>query len=173
MPIRLCDFIICTYIGSITRTTSTGRATFQATRRDSAREPKIFVTSVYTPRTQEDRATRTNSVLDQAWDTRGSSICNQSALTPLESASLTHFACHGSQDLINPLDSALHLSDGDLKVSKIMEQHMPTASLAFLSACETAKGDEKTPDEAIHLASTMLFTGFRGVVGTMWYVSMN
>ncbi|KAJ7226876.1 hypothetical protein GGX14DRAFT_348119 [Mycena pura] len=32
----------------------------------------------------------------------------------------------------------------------------------------TAKGDEKVPDEAIHLAATMLFTGFRGVVGTMW-----
>ena len=44
-------------------------------------------------------------------------------------------------------------------------------SLAFLSACETAKGDSKTPDEAIHLAATLLFqlfAGFRGVVATMW-----
>ncbi|KAJ7090527.1 hypothetical protein C8R44DRAFT_648274 [Mycena epipterygia] len=29
-------------------------------------------------------------------------------------------------------------------------------------------GNEKVPDEAIHLAGTMLFAGFRGVVGTMW-----
>ncbi|KAF7358015.1 CHAT domain-containing protein [Mycena venus] len=41
-------------------------------------------------------------------------------------------------------------------------------SLAFLSACETAKGDKSVPDEALHLAATLLFTGFRGVVATMW-----
>jgi CHAT domain-containing protein len=43
-------------------------------------------------------------------------------------------------------------------------------SLAFLSACETAKGDEGTPDEAMHLAAAVLFAGFRGVVATMWFV---
>jgi CHAT domain-containing protein len=41
-------------------------------------------------------------------------------------------------------------------------------SLAFLSACETAKGDNGTPDEAMHLAGVMLFAGFRSVIGTMW-----
>jgi CHAT domain-containing protein len=64
--------------------------------------------------------------------------------------------------------SALLLDDGDLKVSNIVGQHIPNASLAFLSACETAKGDQRTPDEVVHLAATMLFAGFRGVVGTMW-----
>ena len=34
---------------------------------------------------------------------------------------------------------------------------MPDASLAFLSACETAMGDENLPDEGIHLGSTLLF----------------
>jgi CHAT domain-containing protein len=43
-----------------------------------------------------------------------------------------------------------------------------TMSLAFLSACETAKGDKTIPDEAMHLAATLLFAGFRGVVATMW-----
>jgi CHAT domain-containing protein len=43
-----------------------------------------------------------------------------------------------------------------------------TIKLAFLSACETAKGDEKSPDEAMHLAATMIFAGFRGVIATMW-----
>ncbi|KAJ7123558.1 hypothetical protein C8R44DRAFT_784007, partial [Mycena epipterygia] len=41
-------------------------------------------------------------------------------------------------------------------------------TLAFLSACETAKGDDTVPDEAMHLAATLLFAGFRGVVATMW-----
>ncbi|KAJ7927660.1 CHAT domain-containing protein [Mycena leptocephala] len=84
-------------------------------------------------------------------------------LSLLPGASFVHFACHGSQDLVNPLESALLLGDGDLKVSKIMQNHIQDASLAFLSACETAMGDENVPDEAIHLAATMLFAGFRGV----------
>jgi CHAT domain-containing protein len=42
--------------------------------------------------------------------------------------------------------------------------------LAFLSACETARGDEKIPDEALHLAATPLSAGYRSVVATMWYV---
>jgi CHAT domain-containing protein len=91
-------------------------------------------------------------------------------LSLLPHASFVHFACHGSQDLVNPLESALLLGDGDLKVSKIMQNSIQNASLAFLSACETAMGDEKVPDEAIHLAAAMLFAGFRGVVGTMWSV---
>jgi CHAT domain-containing protein len=41
-------------------------------------------------------------------------------------------------------------------------------SLAFLSACETAKVHKNVPDEAMHLAATLLFAGFRGVIATMW-----
>ncbi|KAJ6598700.1 CHAT domain-containing protein [Mycena sp. CBHHK59/15] len=99
----------------------------------------------------------------------------ESALLNLQQSSIVHFACHGIQDLTNPLDSGLVLSDGRLKVSEIMrkpENNISVAegsmSLAFLSACETAKGDDKVPDEAMHLAATLLFAGFRGVVATMW-----
>jgi CHAT domain-containing protein len=86
----------------------------------------------------------------------------------LSSASIAHFACHGHQDMNNPLNSALILEDGQLEISRIMQQSMPNASLAFLCACETAMGDESIPDEVIHLGATMLFAGFRGVVATMW-----
>ena len=50
-----------------------------------------------------------------------------------------------------------------------MKQPMPNASLAFLSACETAMGADELSDEAMHLAASLLFAGFRGVVATMWY----
>lgn len=89
-------------------------------------------------------------------------------LAVLPSVSIAHFCCHGMQNRTNPLESALILSDGELKVSTIMEHPLPHASLAFLSACETAMVDEKSPDENIHLAGSMLFAGFRGVVATMW-----
>jgi CHAT domain-containing protein len=86
----------------------------------------------------------------------------------LSHASIAHFACHGQQNTQNPLDSALILEDGQLKVSQIMQQPMPNALLAFLCACETAMGDENLPDEMIHLGATLLFAGFHGVVATMW-----
>ena len=89
-------------------------------------------------------------------------------LSSLPDISIAHFACHGIQDPSDPLASALILHDGPLKIAQIMETALPNASLAFLSACQTAKGDLKRPDEATHLAGTMLFSGFRGVVGTMW-----
>ena len=92
-------------------------------------------------------------------------------LAHLSHASIAHFACHGVQNLANPLESAL-LLDGQLKVSTIMAQSLPKASLAFLSACETAKGTVELPDEAMHLAGTMLFSGFRSVVATKWSVSL-
>ena len=85
----------------------------------------------------------------------------------LSSASIAHFACHGKQNRTNPLDSAL-LDGGSLPISPIMKMSMPNASLAFLCACETAEGDANSPDEAMHLAGTMLYAGFRGAVATMW-----
>jgi CHAT domain-containing protein len=92
----------------------------------------------------------------------------QHVTSHLSGASVVHFACHGVQDARNPLQSAVILEDDRLTVSQIMRQPMPNACLAFLSACQTAMGDGKLPDEAIHLAAAMLFAGFRGVVATMW-----
>ncbi|KAF8207927.1 CHAT domain-containing protein [Mycena galopus ATCC 62051] len=100
----------------------------------------------------------------------------ETALVHLRESSIVHFACHGVQDLVHPLDSGLILTDGCLKVSELMHRSegdsaldlKKSMSLAFLSACETAKGDKAVPDEAMHLAATLLFSGFRGVVATMW-----
>jgi CHAT domain-containing protein len=98
-----------------------------------------------------------------------SAITMNDVLSLLPDVSFVHFACHGTQNLFKPLESGLHLSDGELKIAQIMEHPLPLASLAFLSACETAKGTAHNPDEALHIAATMLYAGFRGVVGTMWY----
>jgi CHAT domain-containing protein len=93
-------------------------------------------------------------------------------LLALPSATIAHFACHGVQDADNPLDGALLLEDGGLKVSQLMQLEMPNASLVFLSACQTAMVGDDLPDESIHLAATLLFSGFRGAVATLWYVRM-
>jgi CHAT domain-containing protein len=90
----------------------------------------------------------------------------EKATAALPSATLVHIACHGTQDPSQPLKSAFHLSnDGVISVSNLMELDLKGAYLAFLSACETAKGDRAQSDQAIHLAATMLF---KSVVATMW-----
>jgi CHAT domain-containing protein len=88
----------------------------------------------------------------------------------LSEASIVHFACHGKQDESKPLNSGLKLEDGILEMSRIMKEKIQNGSLAFLCACETAKGDEKVPDEAMSLGASLLYSGFRRVVATMWYV---
>ncbi|KAF8196370.1 CHAT domain-containing protein [Mycena galopus ATCC 62051] len=110
------------------------------------------------------------------WFTSLVNTTEDAVIKHLQESSLVHFACHGLQDPTNPLNSGLMLSDGRLKVSRIMRRagnettnrRLNEMSLAFLSACETGKGETKTPDEAMHLAATLLFAGFRGVVATMW-----
>lgn len=82
--------------------------------------------------------------------------------------SVLHLACHGEQHAEEPLESAFILDAGPLTISRIMRERIPSDALAFLSACQTAKGDASRPDEHIHLAASMLFAGFQGVVGTMW-----
>jgi CHAT domain-containing protein len=91
----------------------------------------------------------------------------QSVLEQAPSAHVLHLACHGHQHE-NPLKSCFALHDDRLTISALMNLQLPHAMLAYLSACETAKGDKKQPDQAVHLAASMLFCGFRSVVATMW-----
>lgn len=92
-------------------------------------------------------------------------VCEQ-----LSRASLVHFACHGTQNLRDPLQSGFGLRDGPLTISDIMRLNIQEGFLAFLSACETAAGDTKQPDQVVHMAAAMLFAGFRSVIASMWCV---
>jgi CHAT domain-containing protein len=119
----------------------------------------------------------TREVIDVAAraGTRVDTHCDDSAVqadvaNSLQSAQLVHVASHGTQNESQPLQSGLCLNDGILTVERLMKLNLRDAFFAFLSACETAKGDKEQPDQTIHLAATLLFTGFKSVVGTMWYV---
>jgi CHAT domain-containing protein len=91
-----------------------------------------------------------------------------SVLGALPDATVLHLACHGYQDRKNPLASGFVLRNGVLTVARLMRVALPDAFLAFLSACETAKGDAGQPDQTVHLAATMLFVGFKSVIATLW-----
>jgi CHAT domain-containing protein len=90
-------------------------------------------------------------------------------LDALPAASALHLACHGHQSQDDPLTSGFSLHDGRLTLERLMRLQLPHAELAYLSACETASTDEYQPDEAINLAATMLFVGFKSVIATRWY----
>ncbi|KAG1746151.1 CHAT domain-containing protein [Suillus lakei] len=81
-----------------------------------------------------------------------------------------HLACHGKQDREQPYNSRFAMRDKPLTLLDIMENDAPQAEFAFLSACHTAVGDEQTPDEVIHLAAGLQFSGFKSVIGTLWVV---
>jgi CHAT domain-containing protein len=91
----------------------------------------------------------------------------QSVLDSLPAAHVLHLACHGHQDQ-EPLQSNFALNDGPLTIASLMNLNLPNAMFSFLSACETAKGDQNQPDQAVHLAASMLFCGFRSIIATMW-----
>lgn len=96
----------------------------------------------------------------------------EEVLALMKDADWVHFACHGVQDDANPTDSGLCLADGRrLRVSDMIALSRPHGGLSFLSACQTAVGDEDLSDEAIHIAAGMLFAGYGGVVATMWSIS--
>ncbi|CAE6432828.1 unnamed protein product [Rhizoctonia solani] len=81
-----------------------------------------------------------------------------------------HLACHAMQNDGDPAGCGFRLSDGFLSLQKIARMRFKKRGLAFLSACETAKGDRILPDEAVHLASGMLMTGYSSVIATMWSI---
>ncbi|KIJ45381.1 hypothetical protein M422DRAFT_166732 [Sphaerobolus stellatus SS14] len=92
-------------------------------------------------------------------------------LSELKTATWVHFACHGVQNASHPTESALLLAGKDrLTLGMLTSLKITHGGLAFLSACQTAKGDEKLSDEAVHLGGGMLAIGFGGVIATMWSV---
>ncbi|KAG2085956.1 CHAT domain-containing protein [Suillus cothurnatus] len=107
-----------------------------------------------------------------------------SSFTPLEDSDATvqgvldalnhnqwlHLACHGMPNRQRPFESSFAMRDGPLMIKDIIRSNWQNLEFAFLSACHTTVGDENSPDESIHLAAAMQFSGFRSVIGSMWSV---
>ena len=112
--------------------------------------------------------TQTNRFCVTRLDDREGTV--SAVLQRMKECNWIHLACHGVQDVVNPTNSAFLLIDNSLTLRDIMGQSFSHTEFAFLSACQTAKGDSKLPDEAIHLAAGMLMAGYGSVVATMWSI---
>jgi hypothetical protein len=94
----------------------------------------------------------------------------ESVVEGMKTHSWLHLACHAVQDVVEPTRSAFCLHDGHLELSTIITKSFPDADFAFLSACQTATGAEKLPEEAVHLAAGLMLAGYSGVIATMWSI---
>ena len=92
------------------------------------------------------------------------------ALRTLQANHWLHFACHGTQKLAEPFNSAFLMRDEPLTLLEITQTDLCKHEFAFLSACETALGVLDRPDEVIHLAAALQFAGVKSVIGTFWSV---
>lgn len=84
-----------------------------------------------------------------------------------------HVACHGTVNLEQPAESGLWLHDGVLTIGALSRLQRRPSGLAFLSACHTAAGSARLPDETITMAMAMHAAGFTHVVATLWYIVDN
>ncbi|CAE6455396.1 unnamed protein product [Rhizoctonia solani] len=110
----------------------------------------------------EDKAAYTQLV-DEAATT-------STVLSEMEQHDWVHLACHAHQNVGNATESGFFLHDGVLDLASINRRSFKGKGLAYLSACQTATGDQELPDEAVHLASGMLMAGYTSVIATMWSV---
>ncbi|KAF9465881.1 CHAT domain-containing protein [Collybia nuda] len=95
----------------------------------------------------------------------------KNVLEQIEKSSWLHIACHGHQNISNPLQSGILLADGTLELQQILNANLPNAQFVFLSACETAMGDPKLANEAMHLTGGFIAAGFQGAIGTLWRIA--
>ncbi|KAG9033764.1 hypothetical protein FRB95_014252 [Tulasnella sp. JGI-2019a] len=100
----------------------------------------------------------------------GEDCTRDAVLAGLKNAAWAHFSCHGHQHRTKPFNShfSLRTADTPLTLLDIIQNDLPRAELAVLSACHSASGDRSTPSESINLAAGIMFAGFRGAIGTMW-----
>jgi len=94
-------------------------------------------------------------------------------LEEMKKTDWVHMACHGKQETGEPMKSGLFLHNNILELAEIVKHTLPRADFAFLSACQTAVGDERIADESVHLAAGMFMAGYRGVIATMWSIKDN
>ncbi|CAE6458196.1 unnamed protein product [Rhizoctonia solani] len=169
---RIFDYAISSYIPTLSALlASSSRPTSQSCRVLAVGQAATPHHSPLPGTTQELSHVKAHT-LDKADYSQlsGSQATTAAVLDAMEQHDWVHLACHAHQNVNDPTKSGFHLHDGTLDLSAINRRAFKNKGLAFLSACQTATGDEKLPDEAIHLASGMLMAGYPSVIATMWTV---
>ncbi|KAH8710105.1 CHAT domain-containing protein [Phaeosphaeriaceae sp. PMI808] len=94
-----------------------------------------------------------------------------STMAQLQECNVTHFACHGVSDLLDPSKSGLILRIAGKAMEESRQDILTVreVSQAHLSACSTAQNQAiELSDEVLHVVSGFKVAGFRHVVGCLW-----
>ena len=172
------DFVVSSYTPSL----SALARSIDAYAHQRVNPSALVITQPYTrnlpllPGTEVE-GIRLSEIFSGALDTfallNGEGATKSAVTSVLGRYSWLHLACHGYQNVEDPLRSAFALHNGHLSLADLTNTTSDNAELAFLSACSTAVGDERIPEESMHLAAGMLAVGYKGVIGTMWPIGDN
>lgn len=176
--IKLYDFTVSSYTPSLTMLIEAHRQSSNKAS-SAASLPRILAISQPNtpgqnplPGTKKEVSEIVNWIGERASVTRlnGADATVSATLEAMQTHEWCHFACHGIQHPENPTESAFMLHDGPLTLHTMMKQSFSSAHIAFLSACQTATGDERLTEESVHLAAGMLAAGYSTVFGTLWSI---
>ena len=101
----------------------------------------------------------------------GAGATRAAVLAALPGHPWAHFACHAASSADDASAARLLLADHEdhpLTVREIAGLRIPRAQLAYLSACDTARGPVKLADEAVHITGAFHMAGYAHVIGTLW-----
>lgn len=156
----LADLVVSSY-------TPTVRALVDARRpRRDVLGPDRFLVASAMPGDRE--TSNLLSVLSDLDIVQHATVKGVSAALP--ESSFVHFDCHADQDLQDPAQGGLELSDGVLRIFDLAALTLD-GEYAALAACKTAVGGTNLLDESITLAAALHYTGFRQVIGSLWILS--
>lgn len=101
----------------------------------------------------------------------GPAATSQAVLEALTGHSWVHLSSHATQNALDASLSAFLLYDQPLTLADLSALNLRNTDMAYLAACQTATGDLRLPDEALHLAGALQLLGYRHVLATMWSIS--
>ena len=101
----------------------------------------------------------------------GPAATRQAVLDALPGHCWLHLSCHGIQHPADASHSAFLLHDQPLTLADLAALDLRDTDLAYLAACQTAAGDLRLLDEALHLAGALQLVGYRHVLATLWSIS--
>ncbi|MFI6810064.1 CHAT domain-containing protein [Streptomyces luteogriseus] len=104
----------------------------------------------------------------------GPEVTRERITTLLPHHSCWHFAGHGRQDPAERTAAVYgwdHGSAGPLTIADIALLNLEQGKLAFVSACDTARGSVRLRDESVHISGALQLAGYTHVVASQWSVT--
>ena len=135
--------------------------------------PRFALLMGYTPKLEEEELFHREVALlgnkTGSPEFVGSAASCKTLIEHAGKAYLIHISCHGAFDPVNPLDSAIRLSDGRFFGRRWIGLDL-NADLVTLSCCQSGSAEIRTGDEVTGLARALLIAGARSTILTLWSV---